>query len=259
AHVATMLKMAGVADPEAKAVGVLALETGIARAFAPDEDAADVFKQNNPWKRSDFGTKAPGMDWNAFFRGAGLTEQTDFVVWQPSAVIGVSAQVGNASLEQWKDYLRFHLVEHFAPVLPKALAAEHFAFGQLPADREKAAISATNSALGQAVGQLYAQRYFPPAAKAKAQAMVRSVIAAYRAHLAGLGWMSPETKQKAQAKLDSLTIGLGYPDTWIDYSAFQVVRGDAFGNQRRAEAFNRARNIAQMKQAADPAEWRIDA
>lgn len=256
-HVAAMLKLAGVADAEARAGRILALETRMAQAFAPDADAADVFKQNNPWKRADFPVKAPGMDWDAYFQAAGMADQSDFLVWQPTAVTGVSALVVPENLEAWKDYLRLHLLEHYAGVLPGDLATEHFAFVQQPPDRDRVAIAATNGALGQAVGQLYTQRYFPPESKAKAQAMARDLITAYRARISNLAWMSPETKQKALAKLAAFTIGVGYPDTWIDYT-FDVARGDAFGNMRRAEGFQRRRSLQQLKQPADPAEWRID-
>lgn len=258
AHIAAILTLAGVTDSDDRATRILALETRMAQAFAPDSDAADVFKQNNPWKRDDFSVKAPGMDWDAYFRAAGLGEQAVFIVWQPMAVTGISALVENESLDQWKDYLRFHLIEHYASVLPKAVTAEHFALSGIVTDREKAAIAATHGALGQAVGQLYVQRYFPPQAKAKAQALVRDLIAAYRARISNLTWMSPQTREKALAKLAALTIGVGYPDRWIDYSTLDVVLGDAFGNMRRAETFNRLRNLAQLKQPADPAEWRID-
>jgi endothelin-converting enzyme/putative endopeptidase len=113
-------------------------------------------------------------------------------------------------------------------------------------------------AMGQAVGRLYTRQYFPSAAKAKAQAMVSDLITAYRARILNLTWMSSVTREKALAKLAALTIGVGYPDTWIDYSTLDVARDDALGNMRRAEAFNRLRNLAQLKQPADPAQWRID-
>ena len=124
---------------------------------------------------------------------------------------GTSALVGSEDIDLWKDYLRFHLIEHYASVLPKAVAAEHFAFygtilsgAQQAPDRSKSAIAATNAALGQAVGQLYTQRYFPPEAKARAQAMAGDLITAYRARIANLTWMSPQTKEKALAKLAAL-------------------------------------------------------
>jgi predicted metalloendopeptidase len=265
AHIAAILRLAGVADSETKAARILSLEIRIAQSHAPDADAADVFKQNNPWKRGDFKVKAPGMDWDAYFKSAGVADQLEFTVWQPSAVTGTSALVGTEDIDLWKDYLRFHLIEHYASVLPKAVRAEDFAFygtilagaQQMP-DRSKGAIAATNGALGQAVGQLYTQRYFPPEAKVKAQSMVADLITAYRARIANLSWMSPQTKEKALVKLAALRIGVGYPDRWIDYSTLDVRRGDAVGNMRRAEAFNRLGNLAKLKQPADPDEWRID-
>jgi putative endopeptidase len=264
-HIAAMLKLAGVVDSESKAARVLSLEIRIAQSHAPDSDAADVFKQNNPWKRSDFAVKAPGMDWDDYFKAAGVETQPEFIVWQPSAVTGTSSLAGSEDLDLWKDYLRFHLIEHYAKVLPKAVADEHFAFygtilsgSQQAPDRSHDAIEATNAAVGQAVGQLYTQYYFPPEAKAAAQAMAGNLIAAYRARISNLTWMSPQTKEKALGKLAAFRIGLGYPDRWIDYSTLEVIKGDAFGNMRRAEAFNRALNLAKLKQPADPDEWRID-
>ena len=264
-HIKAMLTLAGEPDAASKAGRILSFESQIAKAFAPDVDAADVFKQNNPWKRADFDTKAPGLDWEAYFQSAGLAEQRDFIVWQPSAVIGVSVLVRSENIDVWKDYLRFHLLEHYAGVLPKAIAAEHFAFygtilsgaQQMP-DRTQGAIAATNGALGQAVGQLYVERYFPPQAKARAQAMVRDLLIAYRGRIPSLAWMSPETKQKALAKLAALQVIVGYPDVWIDYSSLDISRGDAFGNMRRAEAFNRSRNLAKLKQPVNPIDWPIN-
>jgi predicted metalloendopeptidase len=263
-HIKAMLALAGDSDAAGKASRVLSLETKIAQAFAPDADAADVFKQNNPWKRADFDTKAPGLDWGAYFHSAGLAEQRDFIVWQPSAVIGVSALVLSENIEVWKDYLRFHLLEHYADVLPKAIAAEHFAFygtilsGAQTPDRIQEAVAATNGAVGQAVGQLYVERYFPPKAKARAQAMARDLITAYRARIPTVTWMSPETKQKALAKLAELQVIVGYPDVWIDYASLDIARDDAFGNMRRAEAFNRSRNLARLKQPVNPIDWPIN-
>jgi putative endopeptidase len=265
-HVAAMLKLAGFANEKDRAAHVMALETRIAQAFAPDADAADVFKQNNPWKRSDFFVKAPGMDWDAYFKSAGLFRQSNFIVWQPSDVTAVSALVESEGLDTWKDYLRFHLIEHYACVLPKPIAAEDLAYRneivlQLPEkvwSRSESAIAAVNGALGQAVGQLYTQRYFPPDAKAKAQAMAQDLVTAYAARISSLTWMSPPTKTKALSKLAALEIDIGYPDSWIDYSTLDIVRGDAFGNMRRAEAFIHLRNLAKLGQPVDPIEWPIN-
>ena len=126
-HIAAILKLANVVDSESKAARILTLETRIAQSHALDSDASDVFKQNNPWKRADFSAKAPGMDWDAYFKSAGVGGQSEFIVWQPSAVTGTSALVGSEDIDLWKDYLKFHVIEHYASVLPKAVAAEDFA------------------------------------------------------------------------------------------------------------------------------------
>ncbi len=264
-HIATILKLADLQDSGTKAAQVLSLEIRLAESHAPDSDAADVFKQNNPWKRTEFEARAPGMDWNAYFEAAGVAGQSIFVVWQPSAVTGTSALVGSESLEAWKDYLRFHVIEHYAGVLAAAFAQEDFAFygtilsgAQQRPDKSDDAIAATNAALGQAVGQLYTRHYFSPEAKQNAQAMVRNLLTAYRDRISNLTWMSDPAKKMALAKLDTLKVGLGYPDVWIDYAGLEVVRGDAFGNLSRAEDFTRSRNLAKLKQPADPGEWKID-
>jgi len=265
AHVAAVLRVAGLTDCDSRAATVLSLETKIAHAFAPDSDAAEVSKQNNPWKRADFAIKAPGMDWQAFFESAGLGRQSDFIVWQPSAVTGVSKLVQSEALEEWKDYLRFHLIEHYGVVLPKSAATGGLASSTtanpgepLMTGRDDTAIAATSGALGPAVGQLYAQRYFPPEAKTKAQAMAQDLITAWGARISKLSWMSAQTKDKALAKLAAFEVGIGYPDQWIDYSTLDIVRGDAFGNMRRAEAFIRQRNLAQLERPVDPIEWPIN-
>jgi predicted metalloendopeptidase len=264
-HIARVLKFAGVTNTDSRAQAVLSLEILIAQAFAADSDAADVFKQNNSWRLDDFDVKAPGLDWKAYFRSAGLSEQENFIVWQPSAVTGVSALVRSETTDTWKDYLRFHELEHYASVLPKELADEHFAFYGVvlskktgPSDRVKEAVAATDNALGQLVGQLYTQRYFPAESKAKAQVMVGDLITAYHARISNLAWMSPETKQKALDKLTALQVIVGYPDAWMDYSSLEIVRGDAFGNIQRAESFYRRRDLSRLKQPVSPIDWPIN-
>jgi predicted metalloendopeptidase len=252
ARIAAVLKLAGIADPDIAAVRVLALEIAIAGTHASDADTADVFKTDNAWSRADFSARAPGLNWNAYFKAAGLENQNAFVVWQPSAVIGTSDLVTTQSLETWKDYLAFHLIAHYAAVLPKAVGDS-----TASADRTADAIAATNAALGEGVGRLYVARYFPPEAKAAAALMVENIRAAYRARIETLAWMSPQTKQKALAKLAALKIGLGYPETWTDYSALVVTRGDAFGNFRRAEAFAWQQDLAKLHQPVNESEWAV--
>src|SRR6516165_8411562 len=128
AHVSAMLKLAGFTDTDTRAERILHLERAIAETHLTLAENNDVHKANNPWKQADFATKAPGLDWTAYFQGAGLSKQVNFIVWQATAFAGESALVASIPLDTWKDWLAYHLIEEYAHVLPKALAEERFAF-----------------------------------------------------------------------------------------------------------------------------------
>jgi predicted metalloendopeptidase len=234
----------------------------MAEAHWSRKDTGDLEKGNNHWARADFAKLAPGMDWDAYFTAAGLNDQPRFLVWQPSAVTGLSALVVEEPLEVWRDYLTFHAVEHFAAVLPKAVMDERFAFhGKVLAGiqqlrpRTKRAIAATSNALGEAVGRLYVEKHFPPESKARIQAMVANLIATFGRRIDALDWMAPETKAQAKKKLAVLEVGVGYPDQWRDYSGLKVVRGDAFGNADRSERFDYHASLARLGQPVNRKEW----
>jgi predicted metalloendopeptidase len=262
AHVAAMLKLAGIPEPEAKAARILDLETKIAKAHASHLETEDVLKGNNHWARKDFDAKAPGLDWNAYFMAAGLRRTPTFVVWQPGALIGISALVASEPLESWKDWLTFRAIEDSAAVLPKAFGDEAFAFHgrtlqgtpQLR-DRWKRGVDATSVALGEAVGKLYAEKYFPASEKARAQEMVKNILAAFDKRIDALDWMAPATKAEAKAKLKALKVGVGYPDKWRDYTALKVDPKDAYGNAGRAGLFEYKRNLAKLGKPVDRGEW----
>jgi putative endopeptidase len=262
AHVAAVFTLAGIPDATAKAARVLALEEKMAKVHASREESNDVLKANNPWKRSDFATHAPGLDWKAFFAAAGLDRQPMVIVWHPRAIAGLSALVASEPLSTWKEYLTFHAIDRHSGLLPKPFVAELFAFyGKTLtgtpklSERWKRAVSATNVALGDAVGQMYVKKYFPPEAKAQVQAMVKNIIAAFGHRIDNLDWMAPQTKAKAKEKLSTLYVGVGYPERWIDYSALSVIRGEALENAERAELFEYHRRLAQLGQAVDTTEW----
>ena len=262
AHIAAMLGDAGVADAAAKAPRIFDLEKRIAQAHATRVETEDVQKGNNHWKRSEFQKRAPGLDWAAFFAAAGLDKEETFVVWQPKAFTAMAALVRSVPLATWKDYLTFHAIGHVAGVLPKKFVDESFAFygktiNGTPKlrDRWKRAVAATDHALGEAVGKLYVEKYFPPSEKARAEAMVKNILAAFAKRIDKLEWMAPATKEKAKAKLAALKVGVGYPDKWRDYSALEVVRGDAFGNAERAQLFEYKRNLAKLGKPVDRGEW----
>ncbi len=262
AHVSAMLKLAGFSDPDARAARVVELEHAIAEKHVSLADDQDVHKANNPWKQADFAAKAPGLDWNEYFRAAGLSQQPSFIVWQPAAFTGESALVASMPLETWKDWLAYHLIETYGGVLPKAFADERFAFfgktlSGTPEQRPRwqRAVTTVNIWLGDEVGKIYAQRYFPPAAKARAQAMVANITAAFRKRIDALNWMDPATKAEAQAKLTTLYVGIGYPETWEDYSAYEVKADDIFGNIWRGSLFEFHRQLARLGKPVDRHEW----
>ncbi|HEX3758683.1 MAG TPA: M13 family metallopeptidase [Kofleriaceae bacterium] len=262
AHVAAMLGLAGLSEPAERAARVVALEHEIATVHVPRVDTEDVQKGNNHWTRAELAERAPGLDWAAVLAAAGLDHQPGFVVWQPTALIGLAALVERQPLEAWKDWLAFHAIERHADVLPRAFDDEQFAFyGKVLSgttqqrERWKRAVDATSAALGEAVGKLYVTRYFPASEKARAEQMVKNEIAAFARRIDNLAWMAPATKAKAKAKLAALRVGVGYPDTWRDYRGLEVVRGDAYGNAERADRFEYRRNLDKLGRPVDRGEW----
>jgi putative endopeptidase len=261
-HIATVLKLCGEPNADRKASEIYALERRIALVHSSRTDAEDVSRGDNHWTLEQLRARAPGMDWHRYLDAAGLGSQTVFVVWQPHAVTGIAALVASERLETWKEYLKFHAIEHGAAFLPKAFVDERFAFYGKVLDgtpelspRWKRAVEHTNSALGEAVGELYVQRYFPPQSKSRIEDLVRHLVSAFAARIDALAWMTPETKVKAKAKLSTLKVGVGYPDHWRDYSDLSIVVGDAFGNFTRSEAFEYRRNIHKLRQPVDRSEW----
>lgn len=261
-HVAAMLALAGVTDTGNQADAILILETRIARVHWDREDSWDVLKGNNHWSRADFAAKAPGFDWETFFDAAGMKDITSFVAWQPSAITGISALLASEPLEVWKALLTFHAIAHHAAVLPAPFRQQSFSFNgavlsgvkQAP-PRERQALNATSAALGFAVGKLYAERYFPAELKQRAERMVAGIIHAFDVRIDRLAWMAPETKKAAKAKLKTLRVSVGYPDTWPTYDGFDVAPADAFGNQDRLERFEYAFHMTRLRRPADRSEW----
>ncbi len=261
-HVSAMLKLAGFTDTDARAERIVALEHAIAEKHLTLDENDDIHKANNTWKQADFVAKAPGLDWTEYFRGAGLSTQTSFIVWQPTAFAGESALVASTPLDTWKDWLAYHAVEEYAAVLPKALADERYAFfGNVlqgtPEQRPRwqRGVVMVNRYLGDDVGKIYAQRYFSPAAKAQAQAMVANIIAAFRKRIDALPWMAASTKAEAQAKLTTLYVGVGYPESWIDYATYEVKPDDIFGNVWRGDLFKYHHDVARLGTPVDRKEW----
>ncbi|NYE28333.1 putative endopeptidase [Rhodanobacter sp. K2T2] len=262
AYIATQLKNAGIADADDKAKAVFDLETKIAKAQESLVDSEDVHKANNPWSLADFAGKAPGLDWAAYFKAAGLDSQKQIVAWQPAAITAESALVGNEPLETWKAFLTFHTINHVANLLPKAYADANFEFyghtlqgTPTQSERWKLALGAVNRDLGDAVGQLYVKQYFPASSKAEVQQMVSNILAAFDSRVDQLTWMTPATKAKAKAKIATTHVGVGYPETWRNYADLTIKADDTVGNHLRAEAHEYQHQKAKLGAPVDRNEW----
>jgi putative endopeptidase len=253
--IARMLTLAGFDHADQRAEAVLALETAIAETHATSEASSVDRNADNQWSRADFAREAPGIDWGAFFEAAGLGKQPVIVAWQPSAVKGVAALIASRPLESWKDYLRFHVIDESADVLPRAFAEAAAGMRGDARTREQRAMAITQSAMAGAIGKLYAARTFSPAQKARVRRIIGNVATAFRAHVAQAAWLSPASRKTALAKLDRLYVGIGYPERWEKWSDLRIDAGDAFGNLQRIADRDRRHALARLAKPYDPHEW----
>jgi predicted metalloendopeptidase len=261
AHLLAMFQLAGFDKPAERAAHAFELETGMARVHATRVESEDVNTAVS-WRREELAAKAPGLDWPTLLTAAGLNDAPVFYIWHPKAIPGLSKLAASEPLDSWKDWMILHAIERSAAYLPKAFVDERFNFygkalSGIPEQRPRwqRGMDFTSEALGEAVGKLYSQRYFPAETKAKVQAMVSDLITAFGKRIDALTWMSPETKAKAKAKLGTLKVGVGYPDHWLDYSGLEIVAGDALGNSERAELFKYRGQLAKLHQPIDRGEW----
>lgn len=261
-YIGRMLSLAGFDRADERALSVMALETAIARSHATADASANDHNADNLWTRADFAREAPAVDWSAFFSAAGLGKQESFVVWQPTAVKGVAELVASQPLETWKDYLRFHILDQNADVLPRAFAEQALALhtsvmtgAPQQSTRAQRALDATQAAMSEALGRMYSERYFPTEQKARVRTIVANVTAEFVRHVETATWMSPATKATALAKLKALYVGVGYPEQWQDYSDLVVDPSDPVGNLRRVADRNYRRAVARIGQPIDRTEW----
>jgi predicted metalloendopeptidase len=261
-HIAAMLKLAGMDRTDERAARVFELELALAQTHATREDSANIQKSNNVWTMKDFAAKAPGIDWAAFFKAAGMSGQDRFQVYHPTAITGAAKLLADADVATWRDYLAFHKLNQYASLLPKAFADQRFEFNgkalsgtPQQSARWKRALGATNAAMDEAVGKVYVARYFPAENKARVQQMVANIIDAFSRRIDKLDWMAPATRAQAQAKVKSLYVGIGYPEKWKSYDGLKVVAGDAFGNAIRAEEYHYKQELAKLKRKPERTEW----
>jgi predicted metalloendopeptidase len=262
AYVATVMKAAGSADPAAAADRIMALETKIAQAHATREESEDFAKGAQVWTRAQLEQKAPGIDWTALLNAAQLGSAPKFQAYHAGAIPKLAALVGSQPLDAWKDWLVFHTLNQQASVLPNPIRDASFAFygtalsgttQQRP--RDVRALNATSNALQDAVGKAYVDKYFPASAKAEVQKMVDGIKAAFHKKVEGLEWMAASTKEEALKKVDGIVVGVGYPDSWRDYSAVTISPTDAYANQKAAGLAEYQHQIAKIGKPMDRAEW----
>ena len=262
AYIATMLGLAGYDNAAARAEGIFALETAIAKTHWTRVERRQAEKTYNPVPVAELPTRFAGLDWSRMIAGSSIPVQGEVIIATPSAIEGTAKVIAAADLNVLKDYMAFHTIRDAAAFLPKAFVDANFdmyskTLGGQPeqAPRWKRGVDITSGVLGEALGKPYVAEYFPPEAKAKADALVKNIIAAMDARLANLAWMDPKTRVAAREKLAAFTPKIGYPDKWEDYSALTIVRGDAMGNAKRATEFEFNESVAKLNKPVDRSEW----
>ena len=262
-HVGKMLALAGLPGGAEQGAAVLALETQLARVMWSREERRDPDKTYNPTATAELATRYPGIDWPAMLGAIGLQNRPTVIVREPGAIKALSAMVQQVPVATWRAYFAYSLLNARAGLLPKAFVDEDFEFQKVLSgvavqrERWKRGVGFVGGGLGEAAGQLYVAKYFPPETKAKADQLVRNLLAAMRLRLQNLTWMAPETKVKAIAKIDAFRPKIGYPDKWIDYSAIAIARDDAYGNLSRTIEASFDRDAKRIDLPTDRDEWHM--
>jgi len=262
AYVAQLLQLAGYADPQGSAQRIMDLETKIAKAHEPREQSEDFKNGAQVWTRAQLEQKAPGIDWGALLGAAQLGDVQKFDAYHFAAIPKLSALVASEPLQNWKDWLAFHTLNQQANVLPTPIRNASFAFNGTVLQgvtkmrpRDISALNSTSNNLQDAVGQAYVDKYFPASAKAEIQAMVDNIKAAFARRVQSLDWMADSTKQEALKKVREIVVGVGYPDSWRDYSGLTISPTDAYANQKNAALFEYKHQIAKIGKPMDRKEW----
>jgi putative endopeptidase len=265
-HVEAMFTLAGVADPAGNAAKVMALETSIASHHWDQVKDRDATLTYNKLNRSEVKALMPAFDWELYLTDGEIPAIVldSVIVQQPSFFEGLGTILANFDATAWKAWLKWHIVSGAAPYLSDDFTNENFAFfgktlSGTPELRErwKRAVSMIEGSLGEAVGKVYVEKYFPAEAKARMEKLVANLIEAYRISINELAWMSPDTKVKALEKLGKFRPKIGYPDKWRDYSALQTTPDDLYGNVGRVVKFQRDHELSKIGKPVDRDEWHM--
>jgi predicted metalloendopeptidase len=261
-YIGQILQLAGYPDAQAAAGRIMDLETKIAKAHVTREESEDFAKGAQVWSRAELEKKAPGIDWGALLNAAQLGSVQKFEAYHAGAIPKLAALVGSEPLQNWKDWLAFHTLNQHADVLPKAFRDASFAFNGTTLSgtpeqrtRDKLALNATSNALQDAVGKAYVEHFFPASAKTEIQQMVENLKSAFAARVKAIDWMAPSTKAEALKKVETIVVGVGYPDQWRDYSSLTVTPDNAYANEKNARLFEYRHQIAKIGKPMDRSEW----
>ena len=262
AYVARMLTLAKWPQPAANAKAIVALETEIAKVSWSRAEQRDDNRMYNAYETAKLSGLAPGFDWAAFISGAGLTKATHVVAQENTAFPKIAAIFDSAPLATLKAWQAFNLADQAAPYLSKPFVDAHFEFrGKALTGQEeqrprwKRGVRLVDSQIGEALGKLYVQAYFPPESKAKMLALVGDIRTAMKGRIEHLDWMSQPTKARALEKLAAFTVKIGYPDKWRDYSGLTIKDNDLYGNVNRAVTFDWNFRVSRLGGPVDRSEW----
>ncbi len=260
AHIEKMFALADFNDPTGSAAMLMALETELAGFQWTTVENRDSEARYNLFAVDDLGVLGQGLNWQVFLEAAGLGGEKDIIINQPSYVEGFNQVFRKTSLDDWKTFLRWNLLNNYANYLNSEIDDQNFDFyGRILEGQEeqrprwKRGVDVVNGSLGEVVGKVYVARFFPPEAKARMVALVDNLRAAYAEAIAELEWMSPETRAASLVKLEKFTSKVGYPDRWEDYSGLEIVDGDLVGNMMRANQFHW--NLDASKLGGPIREW----
>jgi endothelin-converting enzyme/putative endopeptidase len=263
-HMGRMFELADVPEPAGEAQRVMELETRLARGHWERAETRDVIKTYNLHTRDQIEQLAPSFDWKAYAEGLGAGEQvfSEVVVRQPSYLSHLSEALDELRLEHWRSWAAIRVIRAAAPYLSSSFVEENFDFygrtlngtPELRA-RWKRGVAFVEGAVGEAVGEEYVARHFPPTSKAIMDELVDNLLKAYRASIEALDWMGEATKQRAFKKLETFMPKIGYPKKFRDYSALTVTKDDLLGNVAAATAFETNRQLNKIGAPVDREEW----
>ena len=262
-HIEKMLTMSGDAEASKNAAAIFAFETQLATNQWSRVENRNPVKTYNKFQIAKLKELSSDFDWTAYFDSLGTSGKTDYViVRQPSFVTGLNALIKDVPLETWKAYLKWQVLNAYAPFLSSRFVEQDFAFNSIalrgiPSNqpRWKRAVGRVEEALPEALGQLYVEKYFPPEYKVRMQSLVNNLVVAYQQSIETLTWMSADTKKEALAKLAKFTPKIGYPDQWRDYSQLVILKDDLVGNVIRARDHEFKRQQAKLGQPVNRYEW----